>query len=161
MGKKRSTTKTAKTTAKKVRSNKRTATAKKRTAGKTVRPKRVTVTPSDPGKTPHGAVALAFASALAAGDFTRARELLAPEQRKAITSVELRGTYEAMISYGGTPADEVEVMNVMETWPAKEPGDIGWAYVAISGDGYGEGIAVVVAAVGSDLLVRDIEWGRP
>jgi hypothetical protein len=38
---------------------------------------------------------------------------------------------------------------------------MGWAYVGIEGDDFIEAIAVVVATISGELLIREIEWGRP
>lgn len=79
-----------------------------------------------------------------------------------MSATDLREQYEQMIRhYWGNPATEVEVIDVMAFWPSKQPGDIGWAYVAISGEGFSEAVTVVVSRVNGSLLIRDIEWGRP
>ena len=49
-------------------------------------------------------------------------------------------------------------MNILEDWAMKEPDDVGWAYVSIAGDGYGEAVTVVVDR---HLQIRELEWGRP
>jgi hypothetical protein len=52
-------------------------------------------------------------------------------------------------------------MTTLEQWPAKEAGDIDWAYVSIRGISEAEGVTVVVATDGDGVGVREIEWGRP
>ena len=49
----------------------------------------------------------------------------------------------------------------MFDWPHKQPGDIGWAYVSISGEHFNEAVTCVVAAVNGHNLIRELEWGRP
>ena len=49
----------------------------------------------------------------------------------------------------------------MTNWPDKRPGDVGWAYVSIVGDDFVEAVAVIIVEVGGELLIREIEWGRP
>lgn len=66
-----------------------------------------------------------------------------------------------MIEYGDGPATFVQLMQTLEDWPAKKEGDAGWAYVAISGEGYSEAVVVVVCEEGGQFCIRDIEWGRP
>jgi hypothetical protein len=48
-----------------------------------------------------------------------------------------------------------------EEWPAKQPGDVGWAYVSVQGDELVEAVTVTVAQEAGRLLIRHIEWGRP
>ena len=115
----------------------------------------------DPSSTPHGKIAFEFASALVSGDFEKAHELLAGSEKLEWSSSDLRNEFEQMIDYGGGPPNHIEVMNVMDDWPKKIPGDVGWAYAAIAGDGYSEGIAVVVCSENGNHRIRQIEWGRP
>ena len=115
----------------------------------------------DPKNTRHGQIALEFGSALVSGNFARAHELLAESMKSEFSASALQVEFERMIAYGGCPPNHVEVMNVMDDWPAKKPGDAGWAYVAIAGDGYSEGIAVVVCTDHDNDRVRLVEWGRP
>lgn len=116
-------------------------------------------------KIPHGQFALAFAKALAAGQFDRAAEMLTPELQKEYPPAALQTRYEKMFSYAGNvKADSVDLVNTVENWP--EPTDLGWAYVSIGaidekGAGYGEAVAVTVTQRAGKLLIREIEWGRP
>ncbi|MXN63340.1 hypothetical protein GR183_00355 [Stappia sp. GBMRC 2046] len=112
----------------------------------------------DPSQTEQGKVALRFANALCSGEFSAARELMAAPLRERLSEADLSREFAEMIEYGASPPDTVEAMNVLDDWPAKQIGDLGWAYVAISGDGFGEGVAVVVTR---ERLIREIEWGRP
>jgi hypothetical protein len=50
---------------------------------------------------------------------------------------------------------------VLDYWPARQLGDVGWAYVAISGDGFSEAVTVTVADMGGRMMIRELEWGRP
>jgi hypothetical protein len=92
------------------------------------------------------------------GDFVRAYALLAPALSAELPLAQLRSEYEAMIEYGRSPPERVEVTNVLDEWSAKESHDIGWAYVAIGERGYSEAVGVIVTDRG---LIRQIEWGRP
>jgi putative lipase involved disintegration of autophagic bodies len=55
----------------------------------------------------------------------------------------------------------VEVGVTMETWPDKQPSDVGWAYVSIGGEVYSEAVIVVVALESDTLRIRTVEVGRP
>lgn len=106
-------------------------------------------------------LAISFAKALVAGDFVKAHAMLGSALGSATNPDQLRETYKLMIDYGDTPTSDVELMETLEDWPGKQPADLGWAYVAISGDGYSEAIAVVVAQESDKPAIRQIEWGRP
>jgi hypothetical protein len=121
----------------------------------------------DPATTPHGKIALAFTKALASGDFDGAHRMLAPELASEFPPARLKTKYEQMIRYAGkTKATDVEIMNTLEDFPAKEQTDVGWAYASFvgpheKGGSWGEAVAVIVADRDGRLLIRDIEWGRP
>ena len=87
--------------------------------------------------------------------------MLTAEQKVQWPAKALQDGYETMIDYGSGPATSVELMTVMQDWPAKEVHDMGWAYVSIGGDGYSEAIAAVVCAEADNPRIREIEWGRP
>lgn len=108
-------------------------------------------------------LAVRFAKALASGDFQQAYMLLSPELRVALRPDRLRETYEAMIEYGDGPPTDVELIVTMEQWklPEQRPTDLGWAYVAIAGDGYSEAVTVIVEDAGGGPAIRQLEWGRP
>jgi hypothetical protein len=57
----------------------------------------------------------------------------------------------------------VELVGVdsMTGWKVREPADIGWAYVGISGAGFTEAVSVIVASEGGRYAIRELEWGRP
>lgn len=114
-----------------------------------------------PAETPMGRVALRFASALVAGDHGSAHALLAPVLADSCSEADLARAFEAIVGSWGLPVTGVEVREVMAFWPGKRDGDVGWAYAAISGEGYSEAITVVVTEVGGELLIRQLEWGRP
>jgi hypothetical protein len=115
----------------------------------------------EPSKSRQGTVALAFAEKLVAGDYEAAHSMLASPLRENLSAAQLKGEYERMIEYGDGPPDFMGVVNILEEWPAKQEGDVGWAYVAISGGDYSEAVAVVVAQEAGQFVIREIEWGRP
>jgi hypothetical protein len=112
--------------------------------------------------------ALEFAKCLAAGDFEAAYKMLTPELQSKNSAADLKAKYERMTAYVGGPikATEIEVMNTMEEFPGKEHNDLGWAYVSIAGPHpqggmWGEAVTVVVSEREGELLIRELEWGRP
>lgn len=112
---------------------------------------------------PYAQLATQFARALTDGDFALAHTLLSPELRADLAPDRLRATYEAMIEYGDGPPTDVELIVTMEQWqlPEQRPTDLGWAYVAIAGNGYSEAVTVIVEATESGPAIRYLEWGRP
>lgn len=114
-----------------------------------------------PQQTPHGKVGFEFASALVAENFVQASQLLSTAAKKEWSAAKLELTYSNMIEYFENSPNFIQVMNTLEAWPAKQPGDIGWAYVAISGESESEAVAVIVCSENGKMLIRDIEWGRP
>jgi hypothetical protein len=109
-------------------------------------------------------VAVAFATALVHGEFVEAHRLLATALRAEFSLASLQNAYYGMI-HGYADGEPYEVQyddqNFTEEWPAKECGDIGWAYISICGEDFVEAVTVVVADVDGASLIRDVEWGRP
>ena len=110
---------------------------------------------------PYAILAVSFAKALAAGDFETAHSYLGSSIRNEMPQDQLRLIYGELIGYWGGPATHVEVMATMDEWPARQPLDLGWAYVEIHGQGYCEAVSVVVAQESGMSVIREIEWGRP
>ena len=113
---------------------------------------------------PHTRIAIEFASALVGKDFARAEKLLSPELRRELTEDGLRKKLYGMFdgySQSEPRAIHFDEQSQMEHWPGKRIGDVGWAYVSIEGDDFVEAVAVVVASVGGQCLIRQVEWGRP
>src|ERR1044071_17527 len=113
--------------------------------------------------TPASKLGLAFARAIVSGEFSVAHAMLSNALRQELRPQDLESHYNMMIEYGDGPPDHIEVIQVdnMDGWKSKQKGDVGWAYVAICGDGYNEAVSVVVAEEGSRDCIRLIEWGRP
>ena len=115
----------------------------------------------EPSESRQGAVALRFAERLVAGEFEAAHSMLAAALRENLSPARLKGEYERMLEYCDGPPDFVGVMEILEEWPARREGDVGWAYVAISGGDYSEAVSVVVSREAGQFVIREIEWGRP
>jgi hypothetical protein len=109
----------------------------------------------------HGHIALTFAEHLTAGRFDDAHAMLSDDLQKQYQPSDLSREYSAMIAYGGRAPAAVELISIMDTWPARQIDDLGWAYVAISGDGFSEAVTVVVAHQNIHVRIRALEWGRP
>ena len=109
----------------------------------------------------HGQTALTFAKHLTAGRFDDAHAMLSSNLQQQYLPSDLQQEYSAMISYGDSAPDFVELITTMDTWPARKTNDLGSAYVAISGDGYSEAVTVIVAQDSVHAYIRELEWGRP
>ncbi len=101
--------------------------------------------------------ALLFAQDLVAGKYETAHQMLTVDLRSQVSPEELKEKYESMIEYwDGQPASCTDA-NVISTLPE---GEI-TVYVAIFNDCNGEAVVVVVIEVDDQLLIKEIEWGRP
>jgi len=117
-----------------------------------------------PEETPQGVVALAFARAIAAGGYDLAHSMVSAPLQATTSASQLEEEFIAMIEYAECPPEnlpDVEVTEAMNDWPAKQDGDVGWAYVAMSNDYYSEAVTVVVAHEDGSSVIREVEWGRP
>jgi hypothetical protein len=108
-------------------------------------------------------IALAFTRALVDGEFEAARALLSDPLSEVWTPARLAQEFTEMVAYGDKPADHVEVVRFddMEGWAIRQTWDLGWAYVAIYGDGFNEAVSVIVSDQEGRPVIRDLEWGRP
>ncbi len=113
---------------------------------------------------PYEQMAVRFAEALVDEDFEAAHALLAPALAAELSVDDLCEQLHALLDlYDDAEAERAhfDPRFSYEDWPAKEPGDVGSAYVAIEGEGFAEAVDVVVASLGGELRIRTIEWGRP
>jgi hypothetical protein len=115
-----------------------------------------------PSDAPQGAIGIEFALALVAGEFVHARECLSKELAAIYSAEALGAEFTAMIEYYGQPVTEVEVVEVGVTdeGPGKQPGDVGWAYVAMTGNAFTEVVVIVAADFDGQVRIRELEWGR-
>lgn len=109
----------------------------------------------------HGRIALTFARHVAAGRLHDAHALLCTALRQQYTQEDLGREYVEMVGCDPGTADCIDLISTLTAWPDRQVDDIGWAYVAISGDAFCEAVSVVVAGVDGQPLVRDLSWGRP
>lgn len=107
------------------------------------------------------ATALAFTQALCDRDYARALQLTAASYRARTTLAELTAAFERVVPEDFGLIGPPDVVQTMTDWPDKRAGDVGWAYVSIPGDDYGEAVTVVIARDGDALAIRDVEFGRP
>lgn len=105
--------------------------------------------------------AVRFATALTDGDFTSAHDMLAPDLKSEYPVDELETRFREMVEYGDSPARVDGFAQTMVEWPSKGDKDLGWVYVSISGDDFGEAITVVVTEVASEMAIGSLEFGRP
>jgi hypothetical protein len=109
----------------------------------------------------YSSVALEFATALASRDYPAAYAMTSREYQRSTTLDEMRAAFEAIVPTDWPTVGPVEVGQVMESWPARQPSDVGWVYVSIGGDGYSEAVTVVVMRQADRLKIRTVEFGRP
>lgn len=109
----------------------------------------------------YSGVALKFAGALAGREYSTAYAMTSSDYQRSTTLDEMRAAFEAIVPPEWQTVGPVEVGHVMETWPTKQPSDVGWVYISIGGDAYSEAVTVVVMGEGGTLKVRTAEFGRP
>jgi hypothetical protein len=68
-----------------------------------------------------------------------------------------------MISVGYGPISQVELVKecILEDWPDKKNGDLGYVYVALTGAGFCEAVTVTLTTDNGQARIRELEWGRP
>jgi hypothetical protein len=106
-------------------------------------------------------LALQFANHLIAQQFDHAQQCLSQAAQQTWSAEALSTRYSSMVSYFRSAPHRAEVVETLTDWPAKSPGDIGWAYVSIEGDSDCEAVIVIVGQDSDRWGIRDIEWGRP
>ncbi len=106
-------------------------------------------------------LAAQFGSALTKKDFVLAHSMLCQSLQENLSPENLKQEFESMISYGEGLSGNVDVMEAFEDWPAKQHNDIGWAYVAITGQNFSEAVSLTINNENGQTRVREIEWGRP
>lgn len=115
--------------------------------------------------TPPGAdyreVALAFTRSLAARDYAKAHAMMSEAFRGRMTVDELRSAFERVVPLDFGPIGAIAVGETMTSWPDKQRGDLGWAYVSIGGDVASEAVIVVVTSENGAARIREAEFGRP
>jgi hypothetical protein len=115
-----------------------------------------------PTVTSNGRIALHFAQLLSTGQWAQAHAMLMPQLQLSMSAVELQNCFESMIQYWPAKSvTSIEVTETLEAWPARLPGDVGWVYVAINGEGDSEAVSAVVTQIEDVPLIRELEWGRP
>lgn len=106
-------------------------------------------------------VALEFGKLLAGRQYLKAYALTSQGYRQTNTVDQLQTAFEAIVPTDWGPTGPIELGYTMRRWPAKQPSDLGWAYVGIGGEFYNEGITVVVTSDNGKPKIREIEFGRP
>lgn len=109
----------------------------------------------------YSSVGLRFAVALANRDYDTAYAMTSSDYQRSTSLDEMRTAFEAVVPTDWRTVGPIEVGQTMETWPAKQPSDVGWAYISIGGDGYSEAVTVIVTREADTLKVRSVEFGRP
>jgi len=108
-------------------------------------------------------VAVEFGSAVAQGDFVAAHALLTKQAQESHPAETLKQAVEEMISIGAGPIEHVHLVSscILEDWANKQAGDVGYVYVALTGDGFCEAVTVTLTREAGKIRIRDLEWGRP
>ena len=125
---------------------------------------RATPTPSPPSTQAAEETALRFTRALAQRDYARAYALTTAEYQARTSVHDLQTAFGRIIPLDWGPIDlQLPPDAVLESWPDKQPADVGWVYIGLEGKvySYGEAVNILIAQDGKTLKVRDVEFGRP
>ena len=108
-------------------------------------------------------VAEQFGHAIARCDYVAAHSLLSKAARAAHSPESIKQAVEEMIAIGDGPITEVDLVSecILEDWPAKQERDVGYVYVALTGDGFCEAVTVTLTREADAIRIRELEWGRP
>lgn len=105
--------------------------------------------------------AATFVRAIANGEAESAHQMLSVPLRQSTAAANLSEQY-------GLLADDMGGVNgigaptvILEEWPDMSADDRAMVYVPLEGDEFSEAITVTVTAVGDELCISNIEWGRP
>ena len=117
-----------------------------------------------PEETPHGAVALAFAKAVAKNQYDLAHSMLSRTLQASTSANQIAEDYAAMIGWYECPPEnlpELEVIKVTDEQGSGLESGTEWVYVSMSNDYYCEAVSVIVAQQEGRSVIREIDWGRP
>ena len=108
-------------------------------------------------------VALEFGHAIARCDYAAAHSLLTKDAQAIHSQESLKQSVDEMIAVGDGPITEVVLVSecILEDWPGKQEGDVGYVYVSLDGDGFCEAVTVTLTNEAGRIRIRDLEWGRP
>jgi hypothetical protein len=109
----------------------------------------------------YSGLGLDFATALARRDYLAAYAMTSSEYQRGTTLAERQAAFEAIVPTDWPTVGPVERGLTMDTWPNKQPSDVGWAYISIGGEVYSEAVIVVRALEGDALKIRTVKFGRP
>lgn len=112
----------------------------------------------DTREDPAASLAQQFIERLLAQDYAGARKLLHPDLSK-LTARDLKRNFGQLFAEEEFP-ESAQVSDAWQDWPDKRAEDMATVYLSIDSEN-AEAITVIVTREGSDLLIRDIEWGRP
>ena len=99
---------------------------------------------------------------LQAGKYKLAHGLLAEPLRLKLTVAVLKQQWLSLLQ--GTEPEMISVTleKHLTDWPDRRPDDVGWCYFALAGEGWSEGISLVVGRTPQNLqVVTEVEFGRP
>jgi hypothetical protein len=108
-------------------------------------------------------VPLQFGRAISQRDYLGAHSLLTKGAQELYPTEVLKQAVEDMIAVGDGPIEQVDLVEecILEDWPDKKDGDVGYVYVALTGDGFCEAVTVTLTTEAGKIRIRKLEWGRP
>jgi hypothetical protein len=109
------------------------------------------------------AVAQRFGDCIARKDFAAAWELGSDNLRSSTTPETINNAVTTMTAAARGSIQAAQVMDefTLEDWPNKQATDLAVVYVALNGDSWSEAVTLTMAQQGEQVLIRQLEWGRP
>ena len=109
------------------------------------------------------AVAQRFGDCIAKNNYSAACTLLGEELQSSMTPETIKNAVITMTAYASGPIQIAQVMDefTLEDWPGKQPGDLAVVYVALNGESFSEAVTLTLAQYDEDVLIRQLDWGRP
>ncbi|NGP88037.1 hypothetical protein [Fodinibius halophilus] len=104
--------------------------------------------------------AIEFARKLASQDYGTAYTMTATGYKHSTSLEDMQNKFEVIVTDDWN-IGQIVAGEYMASWPNKQPEDLGWVYVAISGDLYSEAITVTICNENDQLKIREVEFGRP
>jgi len=105
--------------------------------------------------------ALEFTRVLIGKDYSKAYAMTSKQFQSTFAVSDMKENVERMLPKEFGKIGEIDIVTTMHNWPDKQANDLGWVYVSIGGDYWGEAVATVITMEDGQAKIRLIEYGRP
>jgi hypothetical protein len=105
-------------------------------------------------------VAVEFVTELSKGNYNSAYKLASTELRDELTVEQMREGFEGIVPFEPGADRAVAVERVTPDWTGRRLGDVGWYFVAVTGEDVNDIVSLVVTLERGELRIRSLEFGR-